>query len=149
MLTQPTIEKLHALHLSAMAQAFEQQRGSAQHAELHFDDRFGLLVDAERTAREHRRLTQRLRHARLRYAAVFEDHSHAVLVVAVSNCEVASTLWRGRHLPVVAVGETDRIKRDTFVTDRVQSSRNVPQVSLQQRRSRPGDAFARQAAVIE
>ena len=44
MLTQPTIEKLHALHLIAMAQAFEHQRGSAPHAELHFDDRFGLLV---------------------------------------------------------------------------------------------------------
>src|SRR5215831_12463806 len=73
MLTQPTIEKLHALHLLAMAQAFEQQRGSAQHAELHFDDRFGLLVDAEWTAREMRRLTQRLRNARLRYPASLED----------------------------------------------------------------------------
>jgi hypothetical protein len=38
MLTQPTIEKLHALHLSVMAQAFEQQRGSAAHAELASDD---------------------------------------------------------------------------------------------------------------
>jgi hypothetical protein len=49
MLTQPTIEKLQALHLTAMAQAFDQQRGSAAHAELHFEDRFGLLVDAEWT----------------------------------------------------------------------------------------------------
>jgi DNA replication protein DnaC len=73
MLTQPTIEKLHALHLSAMAQAFEQQRGSAPHAELHFEDRFGLLVDAEWTAREQRRLTQRLRNACLRYPASLED----------------------------------------------------------------------------
>jgi hypothetical protein len=64
MLTQPTIEKLQALHLTAMAQAFEQQRGSAPHAELPFDDRFGLLVEAEWTAREQRRLTQRLRSAR-------------------------------------------------------------------------------------
>src|SRR3989338_9610962 len=72
MLTQPTIEKLHAL-LTAMAQAFDQQRGSAAHAELHFEDRVGLLVDAEWTAREQRRLTQRLRHARLRYPASLED----------------------------------------------------------------------------
>src|SRR5262249_21125770 len=42
-------------------------------AELHFDDRFGLLVDAEWTAREQRRLTQRLRNARLRYPASLED----------------------------------------------------------------------------
>src|SRR5256712_1282539 len=73
MLTQPTIDKLHALHLTAMAQAFEQQRGSAPHAELAFDDRFGLLVEAEWTAREQRRLTQRLRNARLRYPASLED----------------------------------------------------------------------------
>jgi DNA replication protein DnaC len=73
MLTHPTIEKLQALHLTAMAQAFEQQRGSAAHAELAFEDRFGLLVDAEWTAREQRRLTQRLRNARLRYAASLED----------------------------------------------------------------------------
>jgi hypothetical protein len=58
MLTQPTIEKLHALHLAAMAQAFEMPRGSAAHAELRSEGRFGLLVDAEWTAREQRRLAQ-------------------------------------------------------------------------------------------
>ena len=73
MLTHPTIEQLHAMHLAAMAQAFDQQRGSPQHAALPFDDRFGLLVDAEWTAREQRRLTQRLRNARLRYPASLED----------------------------------------------------------------------------
>jgi len=57
----------------AMAAAFEQQRSSSPHAELSFDDRFGLLVDTEWTAREHRRLTQRLRHAKLRYPASIED----------------------------------------------------------------------------
>ena len=73
MLTHPTIEKLHALHLPAMAQAFDQQRGSSQHAELSFEARFGLLVDHEWTAREQRRLAQRLRHAKLRYPACLED----------------------------------------------------------------------------
>ena len=73
MLTHPTIEKLHTLRLMAMAEAFDQQRSSSPHAELSFDDRFGLLVDTEWTAREHRRLTQRLRHAKLRYPASIED----------------------------------------------------------------------------
>jgi DNA replication protein DnaC len=73
MLLHPTIEKLRALHLTAMAQAFDHQRGSSQHAELPFDDRFGLLVDTEWTARERRRLAQRLRHAKLRYPACLED----------------------------------------------------------------------------
>jgi len=39
-----------------MATAFDQQRSASQYAELGFDDRFGLLVDTEWTAREHRRL---------------------------------------------------------------------------------------------
>src|SRR3989442_10576477 len=73
MLTHPTIEKLQALRLMAMATAFDQQRSSSQHAELSFEDRFGLLVDTEWTAREHRRLTQRLRQAKLRYPASLED----------------------------------------------------------------------------
>src|SRR5215204_416569 len=73
MLTHPTIEKLHTLRLMAMAAAFEQQRHSSQHAELTFEDRFGLLVDTEWTARERRRLAQRLRHAKLRYPASLED----------------------------------------------------------------------------
>lgn len=73
MLTHPTIEKLQALRLAAMATAFEQQRSAPSHAELGFDDRFGLLVEAEWNAREQRRLTQRLRHAKLRYPASLED----------------------------------------------------------------------------
>ena len=56
-----------------MAQAFEDQRHSPAHAELGFEDRVGLLVEAEWTAREQRRLTQRLRNAKLRYPACVED----------------------------------------------------------------------------
>ena len=57
----------------AMAEAFDQQRSSSQYAELSFDDRLGLLVDTEWTARERRRLSQRLRQAKLRYPASLED----------------------------------------------------------------------------
>jgi DNA replication protein DnaC len=73
MLMHPTIEKLHALRLTAMAQAFDQQRGGGPHTELPFEDRLGLLVDAEWLAREQRKLTQRLRKAKLRYPAALED----------------------------------------------------------------------------
>jgi DNA replication protein DnaC len=73
MLTNPTIEKLQALRLTAMAEAFDQQRSSSQYADLPFEDRLGLLVDTEWTARERRRLAQRLRHAKLRYPAALED----------------------------------------------------------------------------
>jgi len=56
-----------------MATAFDQQRSSSQYAELSFEDRVGLLVETEWTAREQRKLTQRLRNAKLRYPASLED----------------------------------------------------------------------------
>ena len=56
-----------------MAAAFDEQRRSTQYAELSFDDRVGLLVETEWTAREQRKLTQRLRNAKLRYPAALED----------------------------------------------------------------------------
>ena len=56
-----------------MATAFDQQRSSSQYAELSFEDRLGLLVETEWTAREQRKLTQRLRTAKLRYPASLED----------------------------------------------------------------------------
>ena len=74
MLTHPTMDRLHALHLKAMATALDQQRSSSQYAALSFDDRFGLLVETEWTAREQRKLAQRLRNAKPRYpAASLED----------------------------------------------------------------------------
>ena len=66
MLTQQTMEKMNGMKLSAMAEAFEQQLGSGEHAKLSFEERVGLLVDCEWTAREQRKLTRRLRAAKPR-----------------------------------------------------------------------------------
>ena len=73
MLIEQTLEKMHAMKLSGMADGVKQQLGSAEHAKLAFDERLGLLVDAEWTAREQRKLTKRLRTAKLRYPASIED----------------------------------------------------------------------------
>ena len=74
MLTQQTLEKMNQMKLSAMAEAFEQQLGSGEHAKLAFEERLGLLVDCEWTAREQRKLTRRLRVAKPRYkSASLED----------------------------------------------------------------------------
>jgi DNA replication protein DnaC len=65
---------MNEMKLSAMAEAFEQQLGSGEHAKLSFEERVGLLVDCEWTAREQRKLTRRLRVAKPRYkTASLED----------------------------------------------------------------------------
>ena len=74
MLTQQTLEKMNEMKLSAMAEAFDHQLGSGEHAKLSFEERLGLLVDCEWTAREQRKLARRLRAAKPRYtSASLED----------------------------------------------------------------------------
>ena len=73
MLTQPTIEKLHAMKLTAMARAFANQMQSPDMAQLSFEERFGLLVDYQMTDLENRRMQNRLKNAKLRLSASLED----------------------------------------------------------------------------
>jgi DNA replication protein DnaC len=73
MLIEQTLDKMIAMKLTGMAEALRQQLGSPEHAKLAFDERLGLLVDAEWAARERRRLDGRLRAAKLRYPASIED----------------------------------------------------------------------------
>ncbi len=63
MLTHPTLEKLHQLRLTGMAEAYAQQLALPDIDTLSADERIGLLVDCEFTARDSRRLRTRLRRA--------------------------------------------------------------------------------------
>ena len=71
MLIHPTVERLRALGLTAIADAFIELQ-NAPDAELSREDWLGLLVDREATSRENKRLARRLREARLRQSAVVE-----------------------------------------------------------------------------
>jgi len=73
MLAHATVDKLSALRLPALAEAFQRQLGNPEFTELSFEDRVGLLVDAEWTHREQRKLRRRLRQANLRRQASLED----------------------------------------------------------------------------
>lgn len=73
MLTQPTIDKLNAMRLCAMAKAFADQMQRPDMAALSFEERFGLLVDYQMTDLENRRMLNRLKSARLRLSASIED----------------------------------------------------------------------------
>src|ERR1043166_1693370 len=73
MLTQPTLDKLQTLRLHGMYHALGEQLHMPDIAALTFEERFGLLVDREITERENRRLTTRLRQAKLRQTACIED----------------------------------------------------------------------------
>jgi DNA replication protein DnaC len=93
MLTQQTLDKMNAMKLSGMADAFQQQLRAGEHARLSFEERLGLLIDAEWSVREQRKLARRLRFAKLRYPASLEDvnfkHPRALdrqQVLSLGNC---------------------------------------------------------------
>jgi hypothetical protein len=56
MLNDTTVNKLHEMKLSIMAQAFREQLRGANLSEMAFEERFGLLVDAEWAAPNGRRV---------------------------------------------------------------------------------------------
>jgi hypothetical protein len=60
-LIEPTMEKIRALGLTALAAAWGEQQKDADLQKLTFDERLGLLVDAEWLHRENKRLARLLR----------------------------------------------------------------------------------------
>ena len=73
MLIHPTTDKLQTLKLTGMVKALDEQHAMADIDELNFEARLGLLVDRELTDRENRRLSTRLKKARLRHSCCIED----------------------------------------------------------------------------
>ncbi len=73
MLRHETTEKMNTMKLFGMVSSFEAQLSSSEYKELSFEERVGLMVDAEWTEREQRKLSRRLRAAKLRYPACLEN----------------------------------------------------------------------------
>lgn len=65
MLNHPTFEKLVQMRMSTMADAYRQQSEDPAVSNLPFEDRFGLLVDAEYWSRHNNRLKRNIRKAAL------------------------------------------------------------------------------------
>jgi len=108
MLIHPTAERLRSLGLSAMADALIELQGMADAAELTREDWLGLLVDREATSRDNKRLSRRLRDAKLRQAAVVEDTDFRTprgldrsLFLQLAGCG-----WLREHSHVVIGGPT-------------------------------------------
>ena len=73
MLPHPTLDKLQTLRLHGMLKALAEQLKTPDIDSLSFEERLGLLVDRELTERDDKRLSSRLRQARLRHNACLED----------------------------------------------------------------------------
>ncbi len=108
MLNHPTLDKLQDLRFTGMVKALTEQMALPDIDELSFEERLGLLVDREMTEREDRRLTTRLRQAKLKQNACIEDIDFKQprgldksLILDLAQCQ-----WIKQHLNLLITGPT-------------------------------------------
>ena len=109
MLNSLTVSNLHLLGLNGMARALTLQQEQPQVQKLSFEERFGMLVDAECGDRESRRIDRLLKAAKLRQsAACLEDVDYRptrqldqAMVMSLSDCA-----WIQRRQNLILTGAT-------------------------------------------
>jgi len=108
MLTHPTLDKLHTLRLSGMARAFEEQLNAPDSDVLSTEERLALMVDRELLERDNRRLTTRLRRAKLRHHACIEDidYRHPRGLDKALVAKLTTGNWLREHLNCLITGPT-------------------------------------------
>jgi DNA replication protein DnaC len=104
---EQTTQKLSELKLRGMVSALLHWKASGMKS-LEATDLLGLLVDAECTARENRRLTQRLRDAHFPVAATVEaiDYHHSRGLSKQKMLELISSRWVHAHQNLIITGKT-------------------------------------------
>ena len=116
MLNEPTMERLAAMRLHGLVEAWHQQQRQADMATLSFDERFALLVEAEWLYRENQRLTRALKEAKLKlnHACVEDiDYPARRELDRAQIRQLASCRWVQEHHNILITGATGTGK--TFV----------------------------------
>jgi DNA replication protein DnaC len=108
MLNQPTLEKLHAMKLHAMADSFRAQLEDAATSRLSFEERFALLVDQQWLWKENRALARRLQAARLKERGVIEDidYHHPRGLDRKLVRSLATSEWIRQQQNILLIGPT-------------------------------------------
>ena len=144
MLIRPTLERLRAMRLSGMAEAFANQMEDTGAAQLSFEERFSLMVDHEWLARQNRALQRRLKGARLGQQACLEDidYKHQRGLDRALVRSLSSSQWITSHHNLLITGPTGvgksflgcafahKAVRDGFTVLYVRASRLFQNLSL-------------------
>ncbi len=108
MLNEQTLEKLYAMKLNGMADAFKDQLQQTNLAELCFEERFGLLVDYHWSWTEERRMKRLLSNAKLKINGCVEDIDFKTprginksVILHLANCE-----WIKNAQNIIITGPT-------------------------------------------
>ena len=108
MILEQTMQTLRSLKLTGMAEGLERQLEQPDTHNLAFEERFGLLVDCEATARDNRKLTRFLRQAKFRDQACIEDidYRHHRDLNKSQVASLASSDWIRKQQNLCITGPT-------------------------------------------
>jgi DNA replication protein DnaC len=109
MLNQQTMDKLYAMRMRGMAEAFTQQQEDPQTRQLSFEERLALLVDRQWNWRQNRALERRLKEGRLLGSACVEDidfRAARSLDKQVVRSLIQESDWVRRHQHIFVIGPT-------------------------------------------
>ena len=108
MLSEQTLEKLYAMKLNGLAEAWLEQQQHPHSNDLSFDERLGLLVERQWLWKENRALVTRLKFAQLRQSACLEDidYRHARGLKRAVVEQLAACDWIRHHHHCIITGPT-------------------------------------------
>lgn len=108
MTSQTLLDKLHQLRIPAFREGLREQFGNPQYAQLSFEERLLLLVEAECTRRSDNRMKRRLRLAEFPLQAAIEDLDFSPerglerrLILELAQCH-----WVEKALNILILGAT-------------------------------------------
>ena len=108
MLNEQTLDKLYAMKLSGMADAFQEQLQQPSLSPLSFEERFGMVVDRQGTWKEDCRMKRLLQEAKLKIQASVEDIDYKSprgidrsVMMSLSSCD-----WIKKHQNILITGPT-------------------------------------------
>ena len=106
MLAEVTLDKLYAMKLNGLAEAWLEQQQQPQSGDLSFDERLAMLVERQWIWKENRALVTRLKFAQLKQSACLEDidyrHPRGLKRAVVE--QLASCEWIRHHRHCIITG---------------------------------------------
>jgi DNA replication protein DnaC len=109
MLNEPMMEKLLAMRLTGMADAFKAQQQDPAASELGFNERLAMLVDQQWNWRENQALERRMKAAKLRGSACIEEidfRASRGLDKSVIRALAQESGWVSKHENIFVLGPT-------------------------------------------
>ena len=108
MLDKATLNKLREMKLAAMAEKLEWQHEQPEIQKLSFEERFGMLVDAEWLEKHNRRISRYINKAKFRFPATIKDIDYKQKrgITKADILRLSSCMYIQQHQNVILSGPT-------------------------------------------